>query len=131
VGKAELGGWLSLGQPPAPFLPNDHCASDHQRCEGRPAQFYIPCERLRPPWAQPLGDHGGDSGCGPQRSKELKRRLDSGRLPPKYAGMSLPRAYLSQKLTEPLPTKDGAVLRNIGEAANDMLARPLDRLSRP
>jgi hypothetical protein len=31
--------------------------------------------------------------------------------------MSLPRAYLSQKLTQPLPTKDGAVLRTIGEAA--------------
>jgi hypothetical protein len=82
-------------------------AHDHQRCEGRPAQFYIPCERLRAPWAQPLGDHGSDSGRGPQRSEKLNRRLDSGRLPPKYAGMSLPRAYLSQKLTEPLPTKGG------------------------
>ena len=32
--------------------------------------------------------------------------------------MSLPRAYLSQKLTQPLPIKDGAVLRTIGDAAN-------------
>jgi hypothetical protein len=38
--------------------------------------------------------------------------------------MSLPRAYLSQKLTQPLPTKDGAVLRTIGEAANYVLALP-------
>jgi hypothetical protein len=33
-----------------------------------------------------------------------------------YAAMSLPPAYLAQKLTEPLPTKDGVVLRTIGEA---------------
>ena len=32
--------------------------------------------------------------------------------------MSLPREYLSQKLTQPLPIKDGAVLRTIGDAAN-------------
>jgi hypothetical protein len=38
--------------------------------------------------------------------------------------MSLPRAYLSQKLTQPLPTKDGAVLRTIGDAANYVLALP-------
>jgi hypothetical protein len=41
--------------------------------------------------------------------------------------MSLPRAYLSKKLTEPLPTKDGHVLRIIGEAANYVLALPPDR----
>ena len=36
--------------------------------------------------------------------------------------MLLPHAYLSQKLTQPLPTKDGAVLRTIGDAANYILA---------
>ena len=41
--------------------------------------------------------------------------------------MSLPRAYLSQKLTQPLPTKDGAVLRTIGDAANYILALPHER----
>jgi hypothetical protein len=39
----------------------------------------------------------------------------------------LPAAYLSKKLTEPLPTKDGTVLRTIGEAANYILALPHDR----
>jgi hypothetical protein len=38
--------------------------------------------------------------------------------------MSLPAAYLSQELTEPLPTKSGTVLRTIGDAANYMLALP-------
>jgi hypothetical protein len=38
--------------------------------------------------------------------------------------MSLPAAYLSKKLTQPLPTKDGALLRTIGEAANYVLALP-------
>jgi hypothetical protein len=38
--------------------------------------------------------------------------------------MSLPSAYLAQKLTQPLPSKDGGVLRTIGEAANYMLALP-------
>jgi hypothetical protein len=38
--------------------------------------------------------------------------------------VSLPPAYLRQKLTQPLPTKDGAVLRTIGEAANYVLALP-------
>jgi hypothetical protein len=38
--------------------------------------------------------------------------------------MSLPRAYLSQKLTEPLPTKGGPVLRTVGDAANYVLALP-------
>ena len=38
--------------------------------------------------------------------------------------MSLPAAYLSQKLTQALPMKDGAVLRTIGEAANYILALP-------
>ena len=41
--------------------------------------------------------------------------------------MSLPRAYLSQKLTQPLPIKDGAVLRTIGDAANYVLALPPER----
>ena len=41
--------------------------------------------------------------------------------------MALPRAYLSQKLTQPLPTKDGAVLRTIGDAANYGPALPPDR----
>jgi hypothetical protein len=38
-----------------------------------------------------------------------------------------PAAYLSQKLTEPLPTKDGFVLGTIGEAANYILALPHER----
>jgi hypothetical protein len=42
-------------------------------------------------------------------------------------GMSLPPAYLSKKLTQPLPTKDGAVLRTIGEAANYVLALPQEQ----
>jgi hypothetical protein len=41
--------------------------------------------------------------------------------------MSLPPAYLRQKLTQPLPTKDGAVLRTIGDAANYILALPHER----
>jgi len=41
--------------------------------------------------------------------------------------MSLPPAYLSKKLTEPLPTKGGTVLRTIGEAANYVLALPPER----
>jgi hypothetical protein len=41
--------------------------------------------------------------------------------------MSLPPAYLRRKLTQPLPTKSGAVLRTIGEAANYVLALPTDR----
>jgi hypothetical protein len=39
----------------------------------------------------------------------------------------LPAAYLSQKLAQPLPTKDGGVLRTIGEAVTYMLALPRDR----
>jgi hypothetical protein len=50
--------------------------------------------------------------------------IPSGASEPKYEAMSLPPAYLRQKLTQPLPTKDGAVLRTIGEAANYMLALP-------
>jgi hypothetical protein len=38
--------------------------------------------------------------------------------------MSLPGAYLSQNLTQPLPTKGGAVLRTIGRAANYILTLP-------
>ena len=41
--------------------------------------------------------------------------------------MSLPPAYLSQKLDQPLPTKDGVVLRTIGEAANYILALSPER----
>jgi hypothetical protein len=52
--------------------------------------------------------------------------LDSGLCRPKYAAMS-PPAYLSQKLTEPLPTKGEAVLRTIGDAANYILALPLEQ----
>jgi hypothetical protein len=44
--------------------------------------------------------------------------------------MSLPRAYLSQKLTQPLPTKGGTVVRTIGEAANYVLSLPADRAER-
>ena len=36
----------------------------------------------------------------------------------------MPASYLTQKLTQALPTKDGAVLRTIGEAANYILALP-------
>ena len=41
--------------------------------------------------------------------------------------MSLSPAYLRQKLTQPLPTKGGTVLRTVGEAANYVLALPPDR----
>jgi hypothetical protein len=41
--------------------------------------------------------------------------------------MPLPPAYLSQKLTQPLPTKDVGVLRTIGDAVTYMLALPPDR----
>ena len=41
--------------------------------------------------------------------------------------MALPRAYLSQKLPQPLPIKDRAVLRTIGDAANDVLALPQEQ----
>lgn len=41
--------------------------------------------------------------------------------------MSLPPAYLRRKFTQPLPTKSGAVLRTIGEAANYVPALPADR----
>jgi hypothetical protein len=40
----------------------------------------------------------------------------------------LPPAYLSKKLTQPLPIKGGAVLRTIGDAASYVLA---SRKSRP
>jgi hypothetical protein len=39
----------------------------------------------------------------------------------------LPALYLSKKLTHPLPTKAGTVLRTIGEAANYVLALPPKR----
>jgi hypothetical protein len=38
--------------------------------------------------------------------------------------MTLPAAYLRQKLTQPLPIKGGVILRTIGEAANYMLQLP-------
>src|SRR6476661_7390124 len=38
--------------------------------------------------------------------------------------MSLPRAYLAMKLTQPLPIRGGAVLRTVGEAANYVLELP-------
>jgi hypothetical protein len=41
--------------------------------------------------------------------------------------MSLPAAYLSQKLAQPLPTRGGPVLRTIGEAANYILALPQEQ----
>ncbi len=44
--------------------------------------------------------------------------------PAQVCALSLPAAYLSQNLTQPLPSKDGGVLRTIGEAANYMLALP-------
>jgi hypothetical protein len=40
--------------------------------------------------------------------------------------MMLGSAYLSEKLSQPLPTKDGGVLRTIGEAAAYMLALPVE-----
>jgi hypothetical protein len=36
----------------------------------------------------------------------------------------LPAAYLAKKLTQPLPTKAGNVLRTIADASNYMLALP-------
>jgi hypothetical protein len=39
----------------------------------------------------------------------------------------LPRAYLAQKLTRPLPTKDGGTLRTIGAAAAYIGALPKER----
>ena len=41
--------------------------------------------------------------------------------------MSLPPAYLRPKLTQPLPTKGGVVLRAVGEAANYIIALPHER----
>ena len=38
----------------------------------------------------------------------------------------LPAAYLAKKLTQPLPTKAGNVLRTIADASNYMLALPDD-----
>jgi hypothetical protein len=39
----------------------------------------------------------------------------------------LPLAYLETKLTRPLPTKDGGVLRTVADARDYMLALPEDR----
>jgi hypothetical protein len=45
--------------------------------------------------------------------------------------MMLPPEYLSQKLTPyPLPTKDGGVLRTIGDARAYMVALPKNREQR-
>jgi len=44
--------------------------------------------------------------------------------PAQLCAVSLPAAYLSQNLTQPLPSKDGGVLRTRGEAANYVLALP-------
>jgi hypothetical protein len=41
--------------------------------------------------------------------------------------MALRRAYLSQKLTRPLPTKDGGTLRTVLDARSYMLALSKDR----
>jgi hypothetical protein len=41
--------------------------------------------------------------------------------------MSLPPAYLRQKLTQPLPIKGGPVLRTVGEAANYIIALRYER----
>jgi hypothetical protein len=48
--------------------------------------------------------------------------LDSPAFAIEYYAMSLPAAYLSQKLTQPLPIKDGGVLRTVGEAASYVLS---------
>jgi hypothetical protein len=50
--------------------------------------------------------------------------LDSRPSPPDYAGMSLAAADLAQNLTQPVPIKDGSVLRTVAEANNDVLALP-------
>jgi hypothetical protein len=44
--------------------------------------------------------------------------------PAQLCAISLPAAYLSQNLTQPLPSKDGGVLHTIGEAVTYMLALP-------
>ena len=54
----------------------------------------------------------------------MQDRFDSWATPAQICATSLPAAYLSQNLTQPLPSKDGGVLRTIGEAANYMLALP-------
>jgi hypothetical protein len=54
----------------------------------------------------------------------VQDRFDSWAIPAQVCSMSLPAAYLSQNLTQPLPSKDGGVLRTIGEAVTYMLALP-------
>jgi hypothetical protein len=44
-----------------------------------------------------------------------------------YLPGMLPRGYLAQNLTRPLPTKDGGTLRTIGEAAAYIRALPKER----
>jgi hypothetical protein len=41
--------------------------------------------------------------------------------------MLRPAPYLSQKLTRPIPTKDGGILRTVLDARTYMLALPPDR----
>ena len=55
-----------------------------------------------------------------ERARSIRLLGDTAQI----CAMSLPAAYLSQNLTQPLPSKDGGVLRTIGEAANYMLALP-------
>jgi hypothetical protein len=40
--------------------------------------------------------------------------------------MSLPRSYLTKKLPKAIKTKDGKVLRTIGDASNYALSLPAD-----
>ena len=44
--------------------------------------------------------------------------------------MSLPPRYLATKLTEPLPTTDGGVLRTVGDATRYMTKLPKQRETR-
>jgi hypothetical protein len=47
-------------------------------------------------------------------------------------GVMLPSEYLSERLTpHPLPTKDGGVLRTVGDARGYILTLPKTRKSRP
>ena len=55
---------------------------------------------------------------------DTPNRVDSASYHPQICGMSLPRAYLSKKLTQPLPIKAGGVPRTIRCAADHILAMP-------
>jgi hypothetical protein len=54
----------------------------------------------------------------------VQGRFDSCATPAQVCAISLPAAYLSQNPTQPFPSKDGRVLRTIGEAVTYMLALP-------